>query len=54
MPYRELNAKYGLVDSTAEANKVLPKSDLEAKGYTINGNYADNQLVIGKDITKTK
>ena len=52
MPYRELNAKYGLVDSTAEANKVLPKSDLEAKGYTINGNYADNQLVIGADISK--
>lgn len=37
-----------LESSTAEANKVLPKSDLVAKGYTINGNYADNQLVSGK------
>ena len=52
MPYGELIAKYGLETSTDEANKVLPKSDLTAKGYTINGNYADNQLVIGADITK--
>lgn len=52
MPYGELSAKYGLESSTDEANKVLPKSDLVAKGYTINGNYADKQLVIGKDISK--
>ena len=52
MPNGELSAKYGLESSTDEANKVLPKSDLVAKGYTINGNYANNQLVIGKDISK--
>ena len=52
MPYGELSAKYGLESSTDEANKVLPKSDLVAKSYTINGNYANNQLVIGKDISK--
>ena len=52
MPYGELSVKYDLETSKEEANKVLPKSDLVAKGYTINGNYADNQLVIGKDISK--
>lgn len=52
MPNVELSAKYGLESSTAEANKVLPKSDLVAKGYAINGNYVSNQLVIGKDISK--
>ena len=41
-----------LESSTDEANKVLPKSDLVVKAYTINGNYANNQLVIGKDISK--
>jgi len=54
MPYGELSAKYGLESSTDEANKVLPKSDLAAKGYTINGNYANNQLVIGKNISISK
>ena len=52
MPYGELSAKYGLESSTDEANKVFPKSELVAKGYTINGNYANNQLVIGADISK--
>ena len=52
MPYGELSTKYNLTASEAEVKKVLPKSDLVAKGYRISGNYADNQLVIGNDISK--
>ena len=52
MSYGELCAKYNLTASADEVNKVLPKSDLVVKGYTIGGNYADNQLVDGKDISK--
>jgi hypothetical protein len=49
---QHIYSKYNLTSSTAEAKKVLPKSDLVAKGYRISGNYADNQLVIGNDISK--
>lgn len=50
MPFGELSAKYDLTSTEDEKKRVYPKSQLISKGLKVSGDYADNQLVVGKDV----
>ena len=52
MSYGEVAAKHVVNTTEHNINRVYTKSELQAKGYKISGNYADNQLVLGKDISR--